>query len=107
MSLAAARALAQAGLLLAAGALVWPPAGRVAWLGSLPLALLAATGVRPRPRWGAWVAIWMIPYLSAAIMNLLAGPLPPARALTLSCGVALAGLAGLDCLRRSGISLRG
>ncbi len=101
-----ARLFVIGGLLLAVGSLSWPPSGTSARLFSLPLVLLALLGLSPSRRWGAWVAIFMIPYLSAAIMNLLAGPLSPVRALGFSVGVTLAGLAGLDWLRRSGVSLR-
>jgi uncharacterized membrane protein len=39
-----------------------------------PLILFLVTGVRPRPRWGGWVAVAMIPYLCVAIGEAIVDP---------------------------------
>jgi len=86
--------------------IIWPPVAAWQIAGSLPLAILLLTGLKPGPRWGGWVAAWMIPYLSVGVMNLLAGPASPPVGLAMSVGSTLACLAALDWTRRMGFSLR-
>lgn len=92
------------GLLIAL--ILWPPTRAWQLLGSVPLAAVFLAGLRPGPRWGGWVAVLMIPYLSIGIMNFLAGPAAPLVGLLMACGSALACLAALDWTRRMGFSLR-
>jgi len=100
------RGVTLASLALVLLLIVWPPVAAWQVAGSLPLAGLLLTGLKPGPRWGGWVAAWMIPYLSVGVMNLLAGPAPPPVGLAMSVGSALACLAALDWTRRMGYSLR-
>lgn len=77
--------LAQGGLVLLVLTLVLdPPAGDSAGTGvrlaigllcAGPLLALLATSIRPGPRWGAWVAIVLVPYfaLSVGAMLVVAG----------------------------------
>jgi uncharacterized membrane protein (DUF2068 family) len=62
--------------------------------------------MRPAPRWGGWVAVLAIPYLSVAVMNLMSGPAGPVVSSLLAIGAVVAFFAGLDWTRRRGFSLR-
>ena len=106
MSATVSRAVTLVSLALVLALIVWPPTAGWQIAGALPLAALLLTGVKPGPRWGGWVAAWMIPYLSIGVMNLLAGPASPPVGLAMSIGSALACLAALDWTRRMGFSLR-
>ncbi len=86
--------------------LVWPPLRTWALFAALPLAIALAAGLKPKPRWGGWVATLMIPYFCVGIMNLLAGPAPPAIALILCLASAAAFIASMHWTRRMGVSLR-
>jgi len=73
---------------------------------AVPPALLALAGLNPAPRWGGWVAVLMIPCLSAAIADVLvsqAGRWSSGLVAVLSVAVFFF---GLDAVRRSGTSLR-
>lgn len=77
--------LAQGGLVLLVLALMLdPPAGdsagpavrlAIGLLCAGPLLALLATSIRPGPRWGAWVAVVLVPYfaLSLGAMLVVAG----------------------------------
>lgn len=95
-----------AGLAVLVALLLWPPLSPVGIAGSLAPAGLLLAGIRPPTRWGGWVAVLMIPYLAAAAMNVLAGPMPRGAALLFAGSTVIAGLGGLDWVRRSGHSLR-
>ncbi len=86
--------------------LVWPPFRSWTLVGILPLAVALLAGIKPKPRWGGWVATLMIPYFCVGIMNLLAGPAPPFLGLSLSLASALAFIASMDWTRRMGVNLR-
>lgn len=100
------QALTLAALALMLALILWPPLKAWHWLAALPLAILFVSGLRPRPRWGGWVATLMIPYLGIGVMNLLAGPATPLVGLLLSIGSALACFAALYWTRCMGFSLR-
>lgn len=106
MSATVSRAVTLFSLAVILALILWPPVAAWQIAGSLPLAALLLAGIRPGPRWGGWVAAWMIPYLSIGVMNLLAGPATPPVGLAMSVGSALACLAALDWTRRMGFSLR-
>ena len=103
---AAARLVALASLAVVLSTLLWPPVRTVGAVAALPVAALLFAGLRPRPRWGGWVAVLMIPYFCAAAMNALAGPMDRVSALLLAGGSTIALLASLDWTRRMGFSLR-
>jgi hypothetical protein len=103
--------MAQVGLALLALALVVdPPAGASAGAGvrlaigllcAAPLLALLGTSPRAGPRWGAWVAIVLVPYFALAVGGML---MMPADQRTLSVAfsglVALVFLAGVAAARR-------
>lgn len=78
------RRLAQAGLVLLAAVLIMdPPAGSSASPGvrlgiglacAAPLLALLAGSLRPGPRWGAWVAIVLVPYFALSVGAMLVAP---------------------------------
>lgn len=87
-------------------ALLLAPDWRLIRLLAGPAAVLLATGFKPRPRWGGWAAVTMIPYVCIGVMETLAttGARWPGIVLAL-CGT-IVFFAGLDSVRRSGTSLR-
>ncbi|MGI9330264.1 MAG: hypothetical protein ACR2QB_06055 [Gammaproteobacteria bacterium] len=102
-----ARLATLAALLGMMAVLVWPPVTVLAGAAALPLALLAALGLRPGRRWGGWVAVLMVPYVAVAAMNILAGPMPAAAAIGLGAGTVAAFLGGLGWMRSIGATLKG
>lgn len=106
MSADTVRALILGGLIVILAVLLWPPISAWGVGGALPVAGLVAAGLRPARRWGGWVTVLMIPYLGVATMNILAGPMPGLPASLFGAATVVAGLGGLDWLRRTGASLR-
>lgn len=103
----AARMIGMASLLTILAVLLWPPTGLVAVAACIPLCLLLLAGMRPGPRWGAWLALLMIPYLVLAAMNILAGPMGRGPAVGFGVATAIAFVAGVAWTRRLGVNLRG
>lgn len=99
------RLIALAGLGVAAATFAWPPGGAAMVLALPPLVLLA-TGLRPAPRWGGWAAVLMIPYFCYGVMELLVPTAPRWSAMLLVAGSLAVFFAGLDSVRRAGVSLR-
>lgn len=96
-------------VVLSAWLLISPPAPRMAdgsarlaigLLCAAPLLLLLVTGLGRRPRWGAWVAVVMIPYLALGVGALLVTPSSRASQAVFSGLTVLAFFAGLDATRR-------
>jgi hypothetical protein len=100
--------LATFGALLLMGAvMIWPPVTALSGAAAVPLALLLVAGLRPARRWGGWVAVLMIPYLTVAAMNIVAGPMPAPAAISLGVGTVAAFLGGLGWMRSTGATLKG
>ncbi|MDJ0928928.1 MAG: hypothetical protein QNJ73_14920 [Gammaproteobacteria bacterium] len=106
MSAAVVRGLILGSLIVIVAVLLWPPISPWGASGAVPVAGLAAAGLRPPKRWGGWVTVLMIPYLAVATMNIVAGPMPRSAAILFGSATVIAGLGGLDWLRRTGTSLR-
>lgn len=107
MTPAAIRGLAMACLITTIAVLLWPPQNPLGLAGALPVAAAVLAGLRPGRRWGGWIAALMIPYLTVAAMNILAGPMPRAPAVVLGIASALAFVAGLGWTRSIGATLKG
>lgn len=103
----AIRALTLTCLAGCAASLLWPPAGGPGIAAAMPVAAALFAGFRPARRWGGWVAALMIPYLTVAVMNILAGPMSRTPAIALGVGSALAFVAGLAWMRSIGATLKG
>lgn len=103
----AIRGLAMACLAAAVAVLLWPPQSPLGLAAALPVAAALAAGLRPGRRWGGWVAALMIPYLTVAVMNILAGPMARVPAVALGTASALAFVAGLGWTRSIGATLKG
>lgn len=101
------RGVTLACLLATVAVLLWPPQSALASAAALPVAAALAAGLRPGRRWGGWVAALMIPYLTVAAMNILAGPMSRLPALVLGIASALAFVAGLGWTRSIGATLKG
>lgn len=103
----AIRGLALACLAICAATLLWPPASAIGFVAALPVIAALLAGFRPVRRWGGWIAALMIPYLTLAAMNMLAGPMARAPAIALGISSSLAFVAGLGWTRSIGATLKG
>lgn len=107
MTPAAFRAVLMACLAATTAVLLWPPQSPLGLAAALPVAAAFLAGFRPGRRWGGWIAALMIPYLTVAAMNILAGPMPRLPAIALGIATALAFVAGLGWTRSIGATLKG
>ncbi len=101
------RGVTLACLLATVVVLLWPPQSPLGIAAALPVAGALAFGLRPGRRWGGWVAALMIPYVTVAAMNILAGPMSRLPALVLGIASALAFITGLGWTRSIGATLKG
>ena len=73
---------------------------------SAPLAIMFASGLRPPPKWGGWVAALIIPYFAGALGEADASP----DAKLINWGITVLTittfLTALYFVRRTGVSLR-
>ena len=73
---------------------------------STPLAILLASGLRPPPKWGGWVAALIIPYFAGALGEAVAAPAAKAVYWAITVLTVITFLAALYFVRRTGVSLR-
>jgi uncharacterized membrane protein len=71
-----------------------------------PLILFLVTGLRPRPRWGGWVAVAMIPYLCVAIGEAIVDPENRLTYTVIVGSTLLVFAASMIFVRATGASLR-
>lgn len=69
---------------------------------ALPLAVLAATGLRGVRQWGAWVAIVLVPYFALSVGTLLVDPARRLESIAFSSLVATVFFLGIAANRRRG-----
>lgn len=69
---------------------------------ALPLAVLAATGLRGVRQWGAWVAIVLVPYFALSVGSMLVDPVRRLESVAFSSLVAAVFFLGIAANRRRG-----
>jgi len=99
MSKGWSRWLALAGLLGLAG-MILARSTQTGVIGVVPLCLLLLTGLKPLPWWAVATALFMLPYFSYGIMDILTDPAQRGAAAILSGLTILVFLAALDTQRR-------
>lgn len=98
--------IAATSLLVLLAGLLLPRPSALSLLATLPVAALLITALRPPPRWGGWVAVFMIPYVCVAVGELIANPASRANSTVIAVSSVCAFLAAMDYVRRTGTSLR-
>ena len=73
---------------------------------SVPLAILFASGLRPPPKWGGWVAALIIPYFAGALGEAVASPEARITNWSITVLTITTFLTAMYFVRRTGVSLR-